>query len=85
MQNCIHRIRDSIQANSTGSIALKRYSFAPTGSILIIDGFVRFIPYLAGRQGDTSVALFGYKLEKGDKVFDEFEEVFEEVWKNQSK
>lgn len=85
VQKCIQRIKEKRHADSTGSIALKRYSFAPTGSILIIDGFVRFIPYLAGRQGDTSVALFGYKLDKGDKVFDEFEEVFKEIWENQSK
>ena len=85
VQERIQYIKNKIKADSTGGIALKRYSFAPTGSILIIDDFVQFIPYLAGRQGNTSVALFGHKLENGDKVFDEFEEIFTDIWDNKSK
>lgn len=80
VQMCVQNIKMEIQPNSTGSIALKRYRFAPTGSILIIDRFVRFIPYLAGRQGDTAIALFGKKVDNGGKVFEEFEEVFEKIW-----
>ena len=69
----------------TGNICLKEYDFAPTGNILIVDNFVRFIPYLPGRQAETSVAIFGEKNENikdGDGIFDEFETVFNNIWES---
>jgi len=68
------------ESDINGSIEIRPYSFAPTGSILIVDEIVRFIPYLPKRQSGTSVAIFGKKNVEGKGIFNEFETVFNRIW-----
>ena len=73
--------------NKKGSITIKEYDFAITGSILIIDDdIVRFIPYLPETESTTSIAIIGSIKEVATLgMFEIYKDTFEKIWHTQSK
>lgn len=63
-----------------GSLELRKYSFVPTNSIVIVDGEVaRHTPYLP-HYHSSEVPIFDVTKERGGKLFMVYYKVFNEIW-----
>jgi len=64
-----------------GSIEVRQYSCAPTGSILIVDGSIaRHTPYLPYSHS-TEVPMYDVIKQRTPGLFDKYQAAFNRVWK----
>jgi len=66
-------------------INVKQYNFAPTGNILVIGDYVRFIPYLSNKNSSNSIAIIGQMNIGKEGRFNIFKEIFDEIYKEIAK
>ncbi|MCL2462013.1 MAG: hypothetical protein FWF44_05055 [Defluviitaleaceae bacterium] len=63
------------------TVLIKEYDFAPTGNLLIIGNYIRFIPYLSKKKSNESIAIIGKAISENDEnKFKIFKEIFQEIW-----
>lgn len=68
----------------TGSLEVRQYFCVPTNSIVIVDDYiVRHTPYLPYFHS-SEVPVFDIVKERGGKLFNAYQKVFEEIWDHHS-